>query len=277
MSSDASFDQHGPISQPLTTRQLALHPAPTINCLSPHPTSARALCLAPEPCETTPTMSIPWTTVATESTRDGTLRLLRRAERDWLITLDGRVLMNSASSRSEVALGALACAGLAARKTPRVLVGGLGMGFTLRAVLDALPAEGSVMVAELNPVIVAWCKGPIAHLTDGAVNDPRVTVKVGDFARSLHKVATANAALDAVVIDLYVGPDNDTPPDDPLYGTRATQNAFKALRSGGVYAVWGETYHERYAKRLEAAGFVVRRENPARGSTRMVVYVATRP
>lgn len=222
-------------------------------------------------------MTLPWTTVATESTPEGPLRLLRRAERDWLITIDGRVLMNSASSRSEVALGALACKGLSARAKPRVLVGGLGMGFTLRAVLDALPADGSVTVAELNPVVLAWCKGPIAHLTGDAVNDPRVTVRVGDFARVLRDAAERAAGLDAVVVDLYVGPDNDSSPDDPLYGARATRRAFSALRPGGVYAVWGETYHERYAHRLEAAGFTVRRENPARGSGRMVVYLATKP
>ncbi len=222
-------------------------------------------------------MALPWNTVADVATPDGRLKLLRRNDRDWLITIDGRVLMNSASARSEVALGALACAGLHRQASPRVLLGGLGMAFTLRAVLDALPKGGAVTVAELNPVVVEWCRGPIAHLTDGAVSDPRVTVSIGDFAHALADAADREAGLDAVVVDLYVGPDNDTKPSDPLYGNRATRRAFDALRPGGVFAVWGENFHEGYARRLQAAGFSGRRENPARGSGRMVVYLATRP
>ena len=97
-------------------------------------------------------MSLPWIIVDTAATPDGKLVLQQRGERDYLITIDGRVLMNSMTHRSEAALGALACRGLATLARPRVLVGGLGMAFTLRAVLDALPASARVTVAELNPV-----------------------------------------------------------------------------------------------------------------------------
>jgi spermidine synthase len=171
----------------------------------------------------------------------------------------------------------LGCRGLAARANARVLVGGLGMAYTLRAVLDALPASAKVTVAELNPVIVSWCRGPLAELTAGAADDPRVTVVIKDFAHALREAAGAAQRLDAVVIDLYVGPDNDTPDSDPLYGARACQDAFAALRPGGVFAVWAEAFHPRYAKRLAAAGFAVTHERPATGARRFVVYLATRP
>lgn len=222
-------------------------------------------------------MSLPWITVDSAATPDGKLVLQRRGERDHLITIDGRVLMNSMTHRSEAALGALACRGLATLPRPRVLVGGLGMAYTLRAVLDALPASAAVTVAELNPVIVAWCRGPIADLTARAVDDPRVTVAITDFADALREAAGSAQRLDAVVIDLYVGPDDDTRAADPLYGTRACQQAFTALRPGGVFAVWAEAYHESYAKRLGAAGFDVAYERPAKGNRRFVVYLATKP
>jgi spermidine synthase len=221
-------------------------------------------------------MALPWTTVDTAATPDGKLALSRRGTRDCLITIDGRVLMNSVDHRSEVALGTLTGARAAASPRPRVLLGGLGMGFTLRALLDALPAAATVQVAELNPVIVAWCRGPIADLTGSAVADPRVTVAIGDFADAL-RTAAVGPPLDAIVIDLYVGPDADPAPGDPLYGARACERAFAALRPGGVFAVWGESFSEGYARTLRGAGFTVEREHPARGSRRFVVYLATRP
>jgi spermidine synthase len=221
-------------------------------------------------------MALPWTTVDSAATRDGELALQRRGTRDCLITIDGRVLMNSLDHRSEVALGALAAARIAGAARPRVLVGGLGMGFTLRALLDALPGSATVQVAELNPVIVAWCRGPIADLTGAAVADPRVTVTLGDFADAL-RAAAKRPPLDAIVIDLYVGPDGDPRPRDPLYGAEACERAFAALRPGGVFAVWGESFSEGYARLLRGAGFTVEREHPARGSRRFVVYLATRP
>ena len=90
--------------------------------------------------------------------------------------------MTSTAHRSEVALGKVACRRLATYAAPRVLIGGLGMGYTLRAVLDELPAGAKVTVAELNPITETWCRGPLAHLTDSAVNDPRVTVEIIDVA-----------------------------------------------------------------------------------------------
>ncbi len=222
-------------------------------------------------------MSLPWKEIAAADTRDGKLSLRRRNERDWLITIDGRVLMNSVDHRSEAALGMIGCRGLEKKPSPRLLLGGLGMAITLRAMLDALPASARVEVAELNPDIVAWCRGPLAGLTQAAVDDPRVAVTVGDFADALRLAADAPSRLDAIVIDLYVGPDHATQGADPLYGSRACQRAFAALRPGGVFATWAEAFHESHAARLRQAGFRVEHENPARGSRRFVVYVATKP
>ncbi len=220
-------------------------------------------------------MTLALVTLSESPTPDGTLRLQQRGDHDYFITIDHRVLMSSAQHRSEVALGSLACRDLTRRRRPRVLLGGLGMGFTLRACLDALPWDAEVTVAELNPVIVDWCRGPIAPLTGRSLDDPRVTVQVGDFARVL--AAASPQSLDAVVIDLYVGPDGQSPADDPLYGRGACARAFAALRPGGVFAVWAEAFHPPYDKRLQSVGFATDHHRPARGAGRFVVYLATRP
>lgn len=220
-------------------------------------------------------MTKPWTTLDAADTPDGPLVLRHHEAMGYVIAHEGRVLMSSRSHASETALGSLACAGLRERPHARVLVGGLGMAITLRAVLDALPPSASVCVAELNPVIVRWCRGPLAGLTAGAVDDPRVTVELRDFALVLGEARPAS--LDAVAIDLYVGPDGDARDDHPLYGKRATDQAFRALKGGAVFAVWGEAYHAGYERQLTRAGFTVTREHPARGNTRAVVYVATKP
>ena len=112
-------------------------------------------------------MAQPWQTIESVPTETGLLELRQRGARDFLITVDGRVLMNSLAHRSEIALGQLACAHLSDAALPRVLLGGLGMGFTLKAVLNVLPATAKVVVAELNPVVVAWCRG-----TAGRAHEP---------------------------------------------------------------------------------------------------------
>jgi len=218
----------------------------------------------------------PWRTVDTVETREGPLALKQRDVRDFLITIAGRVLMSSTAFRSEVALGEAACGGLQSYAAPRVLVGGLGMGFTLRAVLDRLPAGARVTVAELNPVTETWCRGPIAHLTDNAVADPRVTVEITDVAKAIAQAAGGppGGRYDAIVIDLYVGPDAGTRDGDPLYGRKAVHNAAQALTAGGVFATWGEAYDAGYARRLEKAGFGVKTDRPGRGGLKHVVYLA---
>jgi spermidine synthase len=188
------------------------------------------------------------------------------------------VLMNSLSNRSEVVLGQLGCRQLQSATSPLVLVGGLGMGFTLRAVLDALPATARVTVAELNPVVCAWCRGPLAALTASAVTDARVTVAIDDVAQVIRQTAVngGEACYDAIVLDLYRGPHAKTNQrDDPLYGSRAIENARAALKPGGVLAVWGEQYDEGFVKRLQGAGFTVTTERPGRGGLRHAVFLAS--
>lgn len=222
-------------------------------------------------------MTKPWTTLDAAETPDGPLVLKHHEAMGYVITHEGRVLMSSRSHASETALGALACAGLLRRRDARVLVGGLGMAITLRAALDALAPTARVVVAELNPVIVRWCRGPLAPLTAGAVDDPRVAVELRDFAAVLRDAAARPASVDAIAVDLYVGPDADAGDGHPLYGLRVAELASRALRPGGVFAVWGEAYHASYERRLVRAGFAVTRENPARGNARAVVYAATKP
>src|SRR3972149_5657277 len=118
-------------------------------------------------------MTQPWQTIDRIATADGVLELRRRGDNDFLIIINGRVLMNSSANRSEIVLGESACRAVAARGRPRVLIGGLGMGLTLRAALDSLPPNAQVVVAEINPVVVKWCRGPLAGLTGSAVDDRR--------------------------------------------------------------------------------------------------------
>ena len=220
-------------------------------------------------------MAQPWKSIESITTDEGTLQLRQRGERDFLIMIGPQVLMNSLANRSEVVLGQLGCDHLKEDANPRVLVGGLGMGFTLRAVLDSLPPTAQVIVAELNPAVVEWCRGPLAALTDSAVNDPRVTVEIGDVAQRIRRSAVngGDARFDAIILDLYRGPHSKTHhSDDPLYGSRAIENMRAALKPCGVVAVWGESYDEAFDKRLRSAGFTVTTDRPGRGGLRHVVF-----
>jgi spermidine synthase len=219
-----------------------------------------------------------WHTLDRADTEDGRLELRRRGEDEFLILLEGRVLMNSAASRSEVALARIACAALAGRAAPRVLIGGLGMGCTLRAALDALPAAARVVVAELQATVVQWCRGPLAALTGGAVDDSRVELRLGDVASALRDAAAPGATrLDAVLLDLYEGPHPASqPPDHPHYGAAALACTRESLRPGGILAIWSEDPDAHFERALDRAGFAVRRERPGRGGRRHVVYVASR-
>jgi spermidine synthase len=185
--------------------------------------------------------------------------------------------MNSLANRSEVMLGQLGCGHLTESEGPRVLVGGLGMGFTLKATLDILPATARVIVAELNPTVLEWCRGPLAALTENAVDDPRVTIEIGDVARRIRRSAVdgGESRFDAIILDLYRGPHAKTHhSDDPLYGSRAIENMRAALKPCGVVAVWGENYDEAFDKRLRCAGFTVTTDRPGRGGLRHVVFMA---
>ncbi len=222
-------------------------------------------------------MAQPWKIIETVPTGEGILQLRQRGRFDFLITIGPQVLMNSLVNRSEVILGELGCGHLKAHPQPRVLVGGLGMGFTLKAVLDTLPPTAAVTVAELNPVVLAWCRGPLAELTGSAATDPRVTLEIVDVARLIRASASTggDVRFDAIVLDLYRGPHAGTHHhDDPLYGLRAIANAKGALKPRGMLAVWGEQYDEAFVKRLKSVGFRVTVERPGRGGYRHALFLA---
>ncbi|HYU30649.1 MAG TPA: spermidine synthase [Thermoanaerobaculia bacterium] len=220
-------------------------------------------------------MTRPWEVLDAVETEEGRLELRRRGEGDFVITVGGRVLMNSAWHRSEIAVAQLACRRIADRPRPRVLIGGLGMGFTLRAALDELPRGSRVVVAEIEPAVVRWCRGPLAGLTGRAVDDPRVEIALADVSRL---IAEATQRFDAIVLDLYEGPRTATQArEDPFWGPAALRRTREALAPGGVFSVWSEDPDAAFEKRLITAGFRVERRRPESGGPRHAVYLALTP
>lgn len=233
-------------------------------------------------------MTRPWETLERVETDEGTLELRRRGDDEFHILVAGRVLMASAAHRSEELVAEAACSRLAGRSAARVLIGGLGMGYTLRAALDALPPDARVTVAELTPAVAAWCRGPLATLTSNAVADPRARIEIVDVADLIAAARSQshpkqpkqpkqpNLKWDAIILDLYEGPREAHGGDDaPFWGRRALATTRDALAPGGVFAVWSEDPDRAFERRLAAAGFEVERHRPKSGGPRHVVYLAT--
>jgi len=219
-------------------------------------------------------MAASWQTLATVGTPEGPLELRRRRD-DWLMVIDGRVLMNSFSRSSEEQLAQLALERVGKRPAPRVLVSGLGMGFTLRALLDRVPEAARVVVAEINPVVVKWCRGPLGPATNDAIQDSRVRVEVGDVAALIARVPPG--AFDLILLDLYEGPNSATQaPDDPFYGPAALARVHRALSAHGVVGIWSEDADAAFARRFAGAGFTVTKHSLRSGASRHVVYVGRR-
>lgn len=217
----------------------------------------------------------PWKVLATIATPEGALQLRQRGEREFLITIDGRALMLSNDHTSEVAVATVACKEVAARKAPRVLIGGLGMGFTLRAALDVLPERAQVTVAELTPAVETWCRGPLAPLTRSAVDDPRVKVVIRDVAQVIADAPAGH--FDAIVLDLYEGPHNSSKREtDPFYGRAALRRSFAALSPGGVLSIWSEEKNPHFKRQMTDAGFETTLHHPG-GTRAFVVYLGRRP
>ncbi len=209
-------------------------------------------------------------------TDEGKLELIRQASGHWVIAIDHRPLMSSFLHRSEVALADLACSPLAEKTSPRVLVGGLGMGYTLRAALDLLPADAEVVTAEINPVVAGWCRGPIAELSKNALDDPRVKLEILDVSILISRAAEApeEEKFDSLVLDLYEGP--YPPPkgtEDLVYGRKGLQRARLALRPGGCMAVWSEGPVKTFEKLMGACGFRAEFHRPKHKGPRHVVYL----
>jgi spermidine synthase len=223
---------------------------------------------------------IPWTLIDTAAVPHdgGELRLLRRGS-EFSIRLGTRELMNSRAHGSEEALAALACARVADRAQPRVLIGGLGMGFTLRAALDALGADARIVVAELVPAVVAWNRGPFVGLSGGGLDDLRVSVLEVDVAEPIRN---ARSDYDAILLDADNGPEAlSRAANDRLYDAAGLTAARTALRPGGVLAVWSAAPDPNFTRRLRTAGFAVdehrARARGSRGGARHVIWIAAAP
>ncbi|WP_232628645.1 spermidine synthase [Methylobacterium sp. Leaf118] len=204
----------------------------------------------------------------------GTLRLLRRGS-EFSIQLDRNELMNSRLSGSEEALARLAAERIAGVAAPRLLIGGYGMGFTLRAALGSLPETAQVSVAEIVPAVIAWARGPMAALTQGCLDDPRVTLRGADVAAV---IAERTGAYDAILLDVDNGPDGLTrTANDRLYDAAGLATARAALRPRGVLAVWSAHPDAAFTRRLGQAGFsveaVATRARGQRGA-RHVIWLA---
>jgi spermidine synthase len=182
------------------------------------------------------------------------LRLVRHGG-DFMIMLDRNELMSSRMSGSEKALGAMTCARLRSPGEARLLIGGYGMGFTLRTVLAELGPGARIVVAELVPGIIEWARGPMAALAAGCLDDPRVEVVIDDVGRA---IGAGKAAYDAILLDVDNGPDGLTrPANDGLYTAAGLERARAALRPGGVLAVWSASPDPAFTRRLKQAGFAV--------------------
>jgi spermidine synthase len=174
---------------------------------------------------------------------------------EYVILAGGRSLMSSRMHGSEEALATFGCRGVRTMERPCVLIGGLGMGFTLRATLDLLPPDASVVVAELVPEVVEWNRGPLGPLAGHPLKDRRVVVEVGDVAATLH---TSTDRFDAVLLDVDNGPAAFTTSDNAgLYDDRGLAAARSALKLGGVLAVWSAWEDRKFEQRLRYGGFEV--------------------
>ncbi len=172
---------------------------------------------------------------------------------DFMIVVDRNELMSTRMNGSEIALATLALERIAGVRAPRVLIGGYGMGFTLRAVLGAVGAEAVVTVAELVPEIIAWARGPMAAVAAGCLDDPRVRLVEGDVADVIRE-----GGYDAILLDVDNGPDGLVRAEnDRLYAPRGLAAAKAALRPGGVLAVWSAGPDAKFVRRLKDAGFAV--------------------
>ena len=218
----------------------------------------------------------PWELLGETRAPDGALLALTRRSGEYVILANGKSLMSSRQHGSEEALATFACARIRGREEPRVLVGGLGMGFTLRATLDHLPADAAVVVAELLPAVVEWNRGPLGPLAGHPLKDRRVTVEPGDVAVTLRSSA---GAFDAILLDVDNGPDAFTSAgNSALYGDAGIASARRALKDGGVLAVWSARDDRRFEQRLRYAGFRVDvervRARLKKGGPRHTIFIA---
>ncbi len=200
-----------------------------------------------------------WETLDRARTPEGTDLTLSRSGKDFLILANGRGLMSSDMHGSEEALATFGCVRARAAEAPVVLVGGLGMGFTLRAALDTLPAGATVVVAELLAAVVGWNRGPLGELAGHPLADPRVVVAEGDVRELLARSA---GRFDAILLDVDNGPLAFSQEGNAsLYNDAGLATARRALAPAGVLAIWTAWDDKKFEHRLRHAGFVVEVRN----------------
>ena len=207
----------------------------------------------------------------------GELRLVKRGDDFWIM-LGANALMSTRLRGSEEALATLACERIAGRNRPAILIGGLGMGFTLRAALGVLAGDAKVEVSELVPAIVKWARGPMAHVHGGSLDDRRVRIvesDVGDL------IAAARSSYDAILLDVDNGPDAlSRESNDRLYDLAGLGQAKAALKPGGLLAIWSAAPDPAFARRLGKAGFAVEevtvRAHAGRKGAKHMIWLASR-
>jgi spermidine synthase len=226
---------------------------------------------------------IPWEHLATATIpgegipgESHTLKLMRRGD-EFSIMIGSNELMNSRRGGSEEALATLAAARIGGRPRVRVLIGGLGLGFTLRAATKAFGADAVIENAEIVPEVVDWARGPLAPVFGDCLADPRVTIIVEDI---VSVIARTTGTYDAILLDVDNGPTGLTRPEnDRLYGSIGLAAIHRSLRLGGVLLVWSASPDERFTPMLRRNGFdaesVIARDHGKRG-IRHTIWVATR-
>jgi len=221
---------------------------------------------------------IPWVHLDTAKVAGGgEFRLMQRGDEFWIM-VGTNPLMTSRVGGSEEILADVACTPLAAQAKASVLIGGLGMGFTLRRAEALLAPDAKITVAELVPSIVAWARGPLVPVFKGCLDDPRVSIVVRDVGQL---IAEAKASYDAILLDVDNGPEGlSRPGNDRLYSAKGLAAAKAALKPGGSLAVWSAHPDEAFTKRLRQAGFEVEevraRANGKRGGARHLIWLAKR-
>lgn len=223
---------------------------------------------------------IPWELIEAVDVPDGggELSLYRRGE-EYSIRIGHSELMNSRVHGSEDALSELACARIAAVKSPNVLIGGLGMGYTVAAALKVMPQKSQVVVAELSAAVIGWNRVTLAHLARFPLKDKRVKVFKCDVVRLIED---GRATYDAILLDVDNGPEGlSRKENDQLYGLAGLKAAYRALRPLGVLAVWSAVPNKNFTRRLKQAGFAVAEHKvsargPIKSGGHHIIWIAAR-
>ena len=223
---------------------------------------------------------IPWLQIDTARVPGAgvELRLMQRGS-EFSMMLGSNELMSSRLSGSEEALATLACKRIEAVRRPQLLIGGLGMGFTLRAALAVLGPGARIVVAELVPAVIAWARGPMADLFGDSLDDPRASIRSADV---VEVIQSQPSAFDAILLDVDNGPEAlIRRANDALYNPKGLKAIRRALRTGGVLAVWSSGPNGSFSRRLRDAGFDVNevgvRATTRRSGAHHVIWFATRP